>query len=122
MMTHIVTRDEKPLTASVLFGWLAKAEPGDAVEYHRGFLARDIIGHASRLSEHDRVELARLARSVWWASEQNLIHLVQRRHGPNDYSYLRSRVRDRTRHCPRCRRCCSRRSRDDVPSTPLLHP
>ena len=30
----------------------------------------------------------RVARRAWWASEQKLIHLVQRRHGADDYSYL----------------------------------
>ena len=90
MMTDIVGRNdtEKPLTDGELCGWLVKAEPGDTLEYHRGFLARDIVAHASRLSEHDRVELARLARCAWWANEQKLIHLVQSRHAPDDYSYL----------------------------------
>jgi hypothetical protein len=100
MMTHIVTRSDaaKPLTDSELCGWLVKAEPGDALEYHRGFLARDIVAHARRLSEHDRVKLARLARCVWWAGEQKLIHLVQRRHGPDDYSYL-AIARSKSKKC-----------------------
>jgi hypothetical protein len=90
MMTHIVTRDdaEKPLTDSEFCGWLVKAEPGDALEYHRGYLARDITAHATHLSEHDRVELARLARRAWWAAERQLVHLVQRRRSTNLFTYL----------------------------------
>jgi hypothetical protein len=30
----------------------------------------------------------RLARRAWWAAEQGLVHLVQRRNGPDDFSYL----------------------------------
>jgi hypothetical protein len=41
-----------------------------------------------RVSPRDRAELVRLARRAWHASERQLIHLVQRRHGPDDYSYL----------------------------------
>jgi hypothetical protein len=90
MMIDIVGRNDtkKSLIDSALFCWLAQAEPGDILEYHRGFLARDIIAHARRLSEHDRLELVRLARSVWWAGEQKLIHLVQRRRGASLFSYL----------------------------------
>jgi hypothetical protein len=90
MMIDIVRRNstEKSLTDSEFCCWLAVAQPGDALQYHRGFLAQDITAYARRLSEHDRVELARLVRCVWWAGEQNLVRLVQRRHGPDDYSYI----------------------------------
>lgn len=33
-------------------------------------------------------ELNRVARRAWWAAEQGLVHLVQRRNGPDDFSYL----------------------------------
>jgi hypothetical protein len=69
-------------------GWLGQAEPGDTLEYYRGFLLVDANQHSGRLPEHDRAELMRVARRAWLASEQELIHLVQRRHGPDDYSYL----------------------------------
>jgi hypothetical protein len=90
MMIDTVGRNdtEKLLTDNDFCCWLAIAEPGDALEYFRGYLARDVTAHARRLSEHNRVELARLASCVWWAGEQKLVHLVQRRHGPDDYSYL----------------------------------
>ena len=69
-------------------GWLGQAGPGEALEYYRGFLLVDASQHCGRLPEQDRVELTRVARRAWLASEQKLIHLVQRRHGADDYSYL----------------------------------
>ncbi|HXF88168.1 MAG TPA: hypothetical protein VNK48_07445 [Xanthobacteraceae bacterium] len=71
-----------------LCGWIGQAMPGDMLEYHRGFLALDVTEHGTRLAERDRTELARVARRAWWAAELGLVHLVQRRHGPDDYGYL----------------------------------
>lgn len=71
-----------------LCAWLGQAAPNDALEYHRGFLALDINVHGTRLADRERAELARVARRAWWAGEREWVHLVQRRHGPDDYSYL----------------------------------
>lgn len=71
-----------------IIGWIGQATPSDVLEYHRGALALDINVHGTRLADRDRAELARVASRAWWASEQRLIHLVQRRHGADDYSYL----------------------------------
>ena len=79
---------EKQITEIELCGWIGHAAPGDIFEYHRGFLARDIVPLDNRLSERDQAALVRLARRARWAAEAGLIHLVQRRHGPEDYSYL----------------------------------
>ncbi|WP_292611470.1 hypothetical protein [Nitrobacter sp. 62-13] len=76
------------LTETELCGWIGQAAPGEALEYYRGFLALDTFSQAKRLTERERAELMRVARRAWWASEQKLIHLVQRRHGADDYSYL----------------------------------
>ena len=82
-----------------LCGWIGQATPGDVLEYYRGFLAMDTFSQGSRLTGHDCAELVRLARRAWWASEQKLIHLVQRRHGPDDYSYL-AIARSKPKHAP----------------------
>jgi hypothetical protein len=76
------------LTEMDLCGWISQAMPGDVLEYYRGFLVMDTFSHGSRLSTRDRVELVRLARRALLASERELIHLVQRRHAADDYSYL----------------------------------
>lgn len=76
------------LTEIELCGWVGQAAPGDILEYHRGFLALDTMPQGTRLPERERAELARVARRAWWAAERGLIHLVQRRHQSDDYSYL----------------------------------
>jgi hypothetical protein len=68
--------------------WLGQASPDDRLEYHRGFLAMDASQHCATLPDQDRRELDRLARRAWWAAERGLVHLVQRRHRSDDYSYL----------------------------------
>jgi hypothetical protein len=75
------------LTEVELCAWLAEAEPGEALEYHRGFLALDRAAGARRLPEAEQAELGRLADRAWWAAEQGLVHLVQRRRR-DGYRYL----------------------------------
>ena len=62
--------------------WLDGAEPGARLEYHRGNLAMAV--HAQGCHS----ELARLSRRARWASDRRLVHLVQLRHGSDDYSYF----------------------------------
>ena len=62
-------------------GWLGVAKPGDAVVYHRGFLAIDRCRIPSR-------DLNRLANSAAQAAAHGLVDLLQRRHGPEDTSYI----------------------------------
>ena len=78
----------KPITEIDLCGWVGQAAPGDILEYYRGFLALEIARQSTHLPERERAELARVARRAWWAAERGLIHLVQRRHRSDDYSYL----------------------------------
>lgn len=59
--------------------WIDSAAPGDAAEYHRGYLARDIA---------EGPALLRLAEAAYAGWRAGRVHLVQRRHGPGDYSYL----------------------------------
>jgi hypothetical protein len=40
------------------------------------------------MSKGDRVELLRVAKRARWAFEEGLVHLVQWRHGIDDYTYL----------------------------------
>lgn len=81
--------------------WLGQARPGDVLQYHRGFLALDAVQCSGRRVDHDRAELGRVARRALWAAEKGLAHLVQRRHGPDDYAYLLiARLRTRTNPAP----------------------
>ncbi len=90
MTTNILTftRPAAPLTEIEFCGWIGQASPGAALEYHRGFLALDTLAAAMRLPEEQRQELLRVSRRAMWASEQELVHLVQRRLGPDRFSYL----------------------------------
>jgi len=69
--------------------WLGDAAPGDSIEYHQGFLVKDIeAGSKQRLKEPERVMLERLASRARWAAERGFAHLVQRRIAPDQFSYL----------------------------------
>ena len=71
-----------------LRAWLLTAEAGDVLEYHRGFLAIDRLPPGSRLHAQDASELDRVAKAAMAAADAGRAHLVQRRHGEGDYSYL----------------------------------
>ena len=68
--------------------WVAQADAGDRLEYYRGFLVADTLAPLSPLTEPERAALRKLADGAYRAAEQGLVHLVQHRHGPDDYSYL----------------------------------
>jgi hypothetical protein len=69
-----------------LSAWLGQAAKGDALEYHRGFLALDLV--PARFPDPAKSELARVAGLALWAAERGLVHLVQRRLGPDNFSYV----------------------------------
>jgi hypothetical protein len=75
------------VTIADLENWLAVAAPGDALEYHRGFLAMDrSVGRP--LGDDDGKELNRVADAAMALAQSGLVHLVQRRHGSCDYTYI----------------------------------
>ena len=71
-----------------LSAWIAQAEPGDTLVYHRGFLAVDTFGSASPLSPERRSTLRLTADAALRAAEQDLVHLVQARIGPDQFAYI----------------------------------
>ena len=76
------------LTEATLCAWTCAAAPGDHLVYHRWFLSWDLAPELSVLSKPQRAALSRLASRARQLSEQGLIHLVQRREGMGDYTYL----------------------------------
>lgn len=87
------------ITEIDLCAWIGQAAPGDVLEYYRGFLARDSMPLASQLDDKACRELRRVGQRAFWAAEQGLVHLVQRRFGPDDYGYLAiARPRPRKAH------------------------
>jgi hypothetical protein len=77
-----------PITEIDLCAWLGQAEPGAMLEYHRGFLVLDTDQTISKLPRDRRLELAQLASRARWASDQRLLHLLQRRLGDSEFSYI----------------------------------
>src|SRR3981189_3366285 len=77
-----------PITESGICQWLGQASPDQMIEYHRGFLAMDAGSCSSALDASSRRQLVLVAERARWAAGQGLVHLVQRRLGSNDFSYL----------------------------------
>jgi hypothetical protein len=67
--------------------WLARAEPGEWLEYHRGLLALDRTKGTSSLKEAERRRLAAVAHHAFVLAGQGTLHLLQKRRGQADYSY-----------------------------------
>jgi hypothetical protein len=84
----MTVRPAQCLSEMDLAGWIGAAAPGDRIEYHRGFLAVDIVPVISRLPDHERRTLKTMAARAWWASEQRLVHLVQQRLGHDRFAYI----------------------------------
>ena len=76
------------LTETAFCAWVGQAHPGAQLVYHRGLLALDASINSQTPKSDARRELARVARRAWWAASQGLVHLVQRRNGPDDFTYL----------------------------------
>ena len=76
------------ITESDLCTWLGDAAPGDQLVYHRGFLALDCDPTTDRLTPRQKEQLRRVARRAMFVAENGLAHLVQRRNGPDDFTYL----------------------------------
>jgi hypothetical protein len=58
------------------------------LQYHDGFLALDTMVVGSRFSAALRTELAGVASHARWASDEGMVHLLQRRLGPGRFAYL----------------------------------
>jgi hypothetical protein len=76
-----------PLLVTAFRGWLARAKPGERLEYFRGLLALDRVKGTSSLGEAERRKLAAVADYASALAGQGTLHLLQKRHGHADYSY-----------------------------------
>lgn len=71
-----------------LSAWIAQAAPGEALVYHRGFLAVDATGAVSNLTPERQRTLRGVASAAMRAAERELVHLVQARLGPDHFAYI----------------------------------
>ena len=76
------------LNPTTFSAWLAQAAPGEALEYHRGFLCHDRgrPGPAPKSRRSQALNL--LADHVYDLAERGFVHLVQRRIDTDTFSYL----------------------------------
>jgi len=96
-------QDRRPagcLTDIEFLAWLATAEPGASLEYHRGFLCVDCADLVSKLAAGDRKRLLTLSDVAARAERVGLVHLVQRRVATDVFAYL-AIARPRPRHSAR---------------------
>ena len=73
-------------TEPELCRWVGQAAPGNTLVYHRGFLAVDASD--AGLDERGRRDLLRVAGRARSLAAQGAVHLLQRRHGPDDFAYM----------------------------------
>jgi hypothetical protein len=88
------------LTDIDFLAWIATAEPGTSLEYHRGFLCVDCAELVSKLQADDRKRLLTLSDVAARAERAGLVHLVQCRVATDVFAYLaiaRPRPRHKTR-------------------------
>jgi len=71
-----------------LLAWLGQAQPDDILEYHQGSLALDrcVVGTAEQIARARA--LHQVAERAFELAERGFIHLIQRRLGPDEFSYL----------------------------------
>ena len=86
-MTRPIRIQPPRLSEIELCAWIAQAEPGAVLEYYRGFLALDRTAFGRFADTPARVAVAQLGSRAHDLAERGLVHLVQHRHGPGDYSY-----------------------------------
>jgi len=88
-METIITPTARPsLSEATLCAWLGAAAPGDTITYYRGALARSLCPQLGLLPPVERMLLAKLAARARHLADMGLAHLVQRRHGAEDFSYV----------------------------------
>ena len=78
------TRVGGPLSMATFRAWLARAKPGERLQYHQGFLVCDRTAG----SEQDRRRLRAVADAMREAAAAGKVHLIQRRDGPCNFAYF----------------------------------
>jgi hypothetical protein len=94
------------LSLAAFRAWLARAKPGERLEYYRGLLALDRAKGTSSLTEAERRKLTAVADHASALAGRGKLHLLQERHGDGDYSYwaiarVAARSVDRPSECRR---------------------
>ena len=70
--------------------WLNKSKPGDKITYYRGYIMAPHLQKFSPTIDDRRVNS--LKNYVYKAYDNNLVTLVQKKHGDLDYEYIAVRT------------------------------
>ena len=90
-MTVIALMPDAPVTITSeedLCAWVSQAEPGEAIEYHRGFLCIDRCGADRFGAPIDATSLNQIASRALALAEAGFVHLIQQRIEAETFSYL----------------------------------
>ena len=82
------SQNSQIITEIEFCAWVSQAAPGDALEYHRGFLVVDLTPFGGPMCSEARLELSLTSARAYDLAERGFVHLVQRRLGPDSFSYL----------------------------------
>lgn len=85
---HLAAPSRPTLTEAALCAWVGQATAGDQLIYHRGFLAFDTGPDGQVLTPAERQQVRRVADRAYQLFKDGLVHLVQRREAPGEYSYI----------------------------------
>ena len=87
-MTGSVTKPQLMMTEMGFLVWLDQAQPGERMEYHRGFIARDTYPLCQLISAGERKQLQTLTNAAFECAQAGRVHLVQARLGLDHFSYI----------------------------------
>ena len=74
------------MSAKAFQNWINKSRRGEKLSYYRGYIVDPTIQRIA--PTNDRVRVDKFRRHVLSAYDNNLVTLVQKRHGALDYEYI----------------------------------
>ena len=85
---RVTTAFAPRLDEIALCAWVAHAEPGEALAYHRGLLAIDRGPPGQPFLSPEARAVAKTGNMAMKLAERGFVHLVQRRLAPDQFLYL----------------------------------
>jgi len=74
------------MSAKAFQNWINKSRSGEKLSYYRGYIVDPTIQRIA--PTNDRVRVDKFRRHVLSAYDNNLVTLVQKKHGNLDYEYI----------------------------------
>ena len=73
------------MSLKAYYTWLHKSRPRDKITYYRGFLCDPKL---QPIDSPDNDRVVRLRKKVYQSYNDNIVTLVQKKHGDFDYEYM----------------------------------